>query len=140
AQNDLKGFTVNYTIPSADPGQPAFEMSRRPTAAITQAVRERREAIRDQALEIRQDAVERNRDGKSLLVDGPSDERRLFPQPANDSARIRLSNQFLAEWPVAHERLLSAHNIGMPPSAEELTEALQKSREREIERITRGNI
>lgn len=140
AQNDLRGFNVNYSIPSAEPGERGYESNRRPTSAITQAVRERRAAIRDQAIQVRSAAIERNRAGKQLLVDGDTDATRLFPKPIDDSARIRLSNQFLAEWPAAHDRLLAANSIAMPPDAAELTESIQQTREREIERITRGRL
>ncbi|TVQ79808.1 MAG: hypothetical protein EA380_03970 [Phycisphaeraceae bacterium] len=140
AQNDLRGFNVTYSIPSAEPGQPGFEASRRPTETLTRAVRDRREAIRDQALQVRQAAVARNEAGKFLLIDGEAESEQLFPQPINDSARIRLTNRFLAEWPAAHDRLLETLGFGMPPDASALTEAIQRTRDREIERLTRGRI
>lgn len=140
AQNDLRGFDVNYSIPSTEPGRPGFEASRRPTDTLTRAVRDRRESIVGQSEQVKDAAIARNEAGKTLLVDGETESEQLFPQPINDSARIRLTNRFLAEWPAAHDRLLETFGLGMPPDASELTEAIRRTRDREIERITRGRI
>ncbi|MGP1346281.1 MAG: hypothetical protein ACTS3F_06400 [Phycisphaerales bacterium] len=138
AVNDLRGIQTNYTIPAVEPGESPFEAQRRPSERMTQAVRERRAAIKDQALQIRASAVERNSRGKELLVDGAAASEQLFPEPINDSARIRLTQEFLRRWPSAHDAMLERFGFGAPPEMQTVLEQLQLTFDRERERVLRG--
>lgn len=135
---DLDAIDVTYTVPAYLKGQKAVEVRGTPNEASTAAVKELLEsAVRDIA-EVRERALAFNSRGKGLLIGGSGAGEQLLPAPADESTRIRLSDELRRRWPAAHVELLREVGAGAPPSAEQVAARLEQVQKQEINRITGG--
>ncbi len=126
---DLSSIPVKYEIPSLDPGGRAVSVRAVPNDETTQAVAARLEELAGLSEQARDLVVQRNSAGKSPLVAG------LFPKPADESARIRLTAEMVRAWPEAHSELLRNTHAGAPLDPAALLRRLENRRVREIDKI-----
>lgn len=135
AVNKLQSVKVDYALPAVVPGQPAWSLPKsEPNDPTTRAVIEHLKRLSAESDQVRQLADDRNKAGKSLLVDG------LFPQPADESARVRLLTEMTSVRRTAAEKLLEQAGAGGPPSAEKLLTLLQGTRDQEEQARLRGRV
>lgn len=131
AVGKLQSLRVDYALPAVVPGQQAWSMAKvEPNAPTTGAVVAELHRIAQESVSVREIAFERNRAGKGVLVDG------LFPDPANESARVRLLTELVGERPKALERLLKEAGAGGPPDPEKLTALISSTKETEERKRT----
>lgn len=135
AVSKLQGIKVDYALPAVVPGQQAWALPKtEPNEPTTRAVVELLQKLSTESAEVRTLAVDRNKQGKSPLVEG------LFPQPANESARVRLLTELVTARRQAGERLLESAGAGEPPAPDRLLTMLQAARDQEEQAIKRGRV
>ena len=133
-QRKLSGVSVNYEIPSLDPNAPAIGQREVPNKATTDEVVKRLELLAGLSEQARDRVIERNRQGREPLIQG------LFPVPANESARIRLTAEMVEAWPAAHDQLLQDAHAGAPPAEGVVLRTLQNQRQRAIDAIEQNRV
>ena len=126
---DLSSISVNYEVPSLDPSEQAISVRAIPNDATTEAVARRLEELSALSDEARERVVNRNRAGKAVLVEG------LFPKPADESARVRLTAEMVRAWPEAHKKLLEKAHAGSPPDPGSVLRILEQRKAREVDKI-----
>ena len=131
----IDGITVNYEVPAVIPGEEAVSVRTTPNKATTEKVAELRRLVFEQSQDVREEAVAHNSSGKSLLIDGPTASEKLFPEPANESARTRLRSRMVDLWPRAHDELGDDARWGTPPAEGAILADLQRFQSEEIKRI-----
>lgn len=130
AVGKLQAMRVDYALPAVVPGQQAWSMPKtEPNAPTTEAVVAELKRIAAESTSVRDLTFERNKAGKTLMVDG------LFPQPADESSRVRLLTDLVNERPRATERLLKDVGAGGPPEAEKVLAQIQTAKESEESKI-----
>jgi hypothetical protein len=133
AVGKLQGLRVDYALPAVVPGQQAWSMPKtEPNAPTTEAVVTELKRIAAESASVRDLTFERNKAGKTLLVEG------LFPEPKDESSRVSLLTELVAERPKAMEKLLKEAGAGGPPETEKLQALIQTRKEAE-ERARIGN-
>lgn len=135
---DLDQLEVNVQLNAMMAGEKPIASRTLPNDATVEAFAtlvKARHADSERAI----DAVTKfNRRAHALLVDGAQPEDKLFPAPANASARIRLLGTFIERWPKAHADLLTGLHAGMPPTEEVVKGELENLRTREMARRLQG--
>jgi hypothetical protein len=131
----IDALTVNYEVPAVIPGEEAISVRTTPNKATTDKVAELRRRIFEQSQGVRDEAVAHNSSGKVLLIDGPTAAERLFPEPANESARTHLRSDMVGLWPRAHDQLVEDARWGTPPEASAILADLQRFQNEEVKRI-----
>lgn len=126
----LQGVTVTYEIPALLPGQQAWTQSSVPSTARTNRVAEALDELREASERGRRDILDRNRGRKAPLIDGPTPDQRLFPQPSNPQTAVRLPTEFVRQWPRSLRSLLDAAQAGDAPSPEDVQARLEARFER----------
>lgn len=126
---DLSSISVNYEIPSLDPSQEAISARAVPNDVTTEAVASRLAQLAALSDQARQRVIERNSAGKNVLVDG------LFPQPANESARVSKTAEMMRAWPAAHQAMLADAHAGSPPDQASVLRILEQLKAREVDKI-----
>ncbi|MFM9958251.1 MAG: hypothetical protein ACKVZJ_09235 [Phycisphaerales bacterium] len=135
AVGKLQNLRVDYALPAVVPGQTAWSVPKtEPNTPTTQAVVAELKRIALESASVRELAFERNKAGKKLMVDG------LFPAPMDESARVRLSTDLVAERPKAMERILREAGAGAPPDPARVLGQIQAARQSEMEKRTGARV
>lgn len=135
AVGKLQNLRVDYALPAVVPGQTAWSLPKtEPNAVTTEAVVAELKRIAAESASVRELAFERNRAGKKLMVEG------LFPAPADESARVRLSTELVGERPRAMERLLREAGAGGPADPARVLGQVQAAYQTEMERRTGSRV
>lgn len=131
AVGKLQGVKVDYALPAVVPGQTPWTLGKtEPNEVTTIAVVDHLKRIAAESEQVRDLAVQRNKAGKSVLVDG------LFPEPADESARVRLLTELVGLRKAAAEKLLASAGAGGPPTEDKLISLLDSTRDQETRSIT----
>lgn len=138
AMNSLD-VTVNYELPQTVPGQPPISVRMNPNKSANERGGMLLEEVVLDSGKVRDFVVDHNRAGKpeAMLLGGQD---RLFPAPANESLRVHLLEQIVANRPRAYEKLLADANAGSPPSGDNLRARLQSLRDEEVNRIVSARV
>jgi hypothetical protein len=136
----LNGLAADYTIPPAKPGEEAWTLRGTPNQVRNQAVERVLQKLTSQSEQVRTEAEARNKGDKRLLISGTSPETTLFPEPANESARVRLLTEMAEKWVEAHANMLTEARAGMPPDQRELVTQLESQRTRLTHNIVSGRV
>ncbi|MCA9288406.1 MAG: hypothetical protein KDA05_07470, partial [Phycisphaerales bacterium] len=132
--------STTYTIPAIIPGQAEVSVSTAPNAATTERVRTLRRELTETTESVKGEAITWNQRDKAAMLTTGAPEDRLFPAPANESARLRLTKRMIQMWPEAHKALMERFHVGQPPDPTALAADLQRLRQRERSAIVEGRI
>lgn len=135
---DLDKLEVQVQIDPVSPTDQPISLRTLPNDATIQAVSSILDARRSDSQAVVARATEFNQRGRALLIDGAAPSEKLFPEPSDDSSRIRLLNRMIALWPESHADLLKNSRAGVPPTIEEVTADLEEQRAREAKRRLSG--
>ena len=136
--SSLNAIDVTYQVQPFLSGQEGISVKTVPNEASTQAVTAILERVLSESAQVRDEALAFNQGGKRPLITGSSPQENLFPEPADESSRLRLLSRMVAEWPRAHQELLRRNHIGMPLSADQVVAALEQVQRQEISRLDSG--
>lgn len=135
AVSKLQNLRVDYALPAVVPGQTAWSLPKsEPNTPTTEAVVAELKRIASESGSVRDLVFGRNKAGKRLMVEG------LFPAPADESARVRLSTELVAERPRAMERLLREAGAGAPPDPARVFGLVQAAYQTEMEKRTGSRV
>lgn len=135
---DLDKLEVQVQIDPVSPADQPISLRTLPNDATIQAVSSILDARRSDSEAVVARAIEFNQRGRTLLIDGAAPSEKLFPEPSDDSSRIRLLNRLIALWPESHAELLKNSRAGVPPTIEEVTADLEESKARDAKRRLSG--
>lgn len=125
AVGQLNGLSVDYTIPPSTPAEQAWSMRAAPNKLRNEAVEKVLKRLTSQSEQVRSEVELRNKGKKRLIIAGSSPETTLFPEPANESSRVRLLSDMADKWIEAHRTMLKEARAGMPPDPKELLAQLE---------------
>ena len=125
AVGQLNGLSVDYTIPPSTPTEQAWSMRAAPNKLRNEAVEQVLKRLTSQSEQVKSEVERRNKGKKRLIISGTSPETTLFPEPANESSRVRLLTEMADKWIEAHGTLLKESRAGMPPDPKELLAQLE---------------
>ena len=131
----LDGLTQNFEIQQLDPAQPSLNFAMVPNSTTVELAGEKLKSNIEQSDRIKQLAFEHNKRGKSLLIDGPNPEDKLFPKPVNTAAKLRKLSEILTVWPQAHADLLEDVQAGPTLDVDRTIQQLEEFREQQIASI-----
>lgn len=136
--SSLNAIDVTYQVQPFLSGQQEISVKTVPNEASTKAVTAILERVLAESAAVRDEALAFNQRDMRPLITGPTVEENLFPEPVDESSRLRLLSRMVAEWPRAHEELLRRNQIGMPLSADQVIAALQQVQRQEVSRLDAG--
>lgn len=134
----LDQLDVTYQINPYLSGQQPISVKATPNKATTEAVTALLTRVTEGAEKVRERAADLNGAGKALLIDGETTAERLFPDNPDVSARLRLLDRLIAEYPTAHDQLLTRFHAGSPTSQDRVKQLLSDLRAKEVSRRTVG--
>ncbi|MEQ9616554.1 MAG: hypothetical protein RLN60_00810 [Phycisphaerales bacterium] len=129
---NLDGLTQRFEISVLDPDDQPIGFSMVPNPATVELARQKLQSNIDQTERIRALALQHNKRDKSLLIDGPRSEDKLFPEPDSNASRLRKLSEIRSVWPQAHLRLLEDAQAGPRPDPAQVVEQLTQFREAQI--------
>jgi hypothetical protein len=132
AERKLSGTRVAYELPALRAGEQAWTARTVPNPVNNQLVIERLIELARFSRQAYEEVVERNASGKTVLLEG------LFPEPAGESERVRLSAEMLDVYPRWHADLLDRVNAGSPPPATEVLQRLEALESTKRQALLRG--
>lgn len=136
--SQLNAIDVTYAVQPYLSGQEPISVKTVPNEATTAAVTRILEQVNSENVAVREAALEFNARGKEPLINGPGASETLFPEPVDESSRLRLLSRMTVEWPRAHAELLRRSQMGMPLSAEEVVARIEQKRNAELSRLDAG--
>lgn len=136
--SSLNAIDVTYQVQPFLSGQEGISVKTVPNEASTQAITAILERVLSESAAVRDEALAFNQRDMQPLIRGSAPNENLFPQPADESSRLRLLSRMVAEWPQAHETLLRRYHMGMPLSADQVVAALQQVQRQEVSRLDAG--
>lgn len=136
--SSLNAIDVTYEVQPFLSGQEAISVKTVPNEASTRAVTAILERVVSESAAVRDEALAFNGRDKRPLISGSTPQESLFPEPGDESSRLRLLSRMVTEWPKAHEELLRRSHIGMPLSADQMVAALQQVQRQEVSRLDAG--
>ncbi len=134
----LNAIDVTYEVQPFLSGQEPISVKAVPNEASTRAVTRILEMVQSESAAVREAAQAFNARDKRPLIGGTSASENLFPEPADESSRLRLLSRMVTEWPRAHEELLRRSHMGMPLSADHMVTTLQQVQSQEVSRLDSG--
>jgi hypothetical protein len=131
AMSTLNNTRLDLTVPGVGAGGGSWQAQVTPSESRIEGVVRARQRVKELSEGVRKEYVERNKrdflagEGeKELLVDGESDADRLFPEPPNASASVRLRTEMMRRYPEAHEAMLERYRVSGPPARERINAQL----------------
>ncbi len=132
----LDSLDVTYRIDPYISGMQPLEFRGSPNEATTQAVAGLLQEVLAGSKSVREQAIEFNSRDKSPLIGSATEP--LFPEPPNESTKLRLLQQFPDRFVKAHGELLKQNRAGAPPTMEEMRITLEQHEKQERARRSGG--
>ncbi len=132
----LDSLDVTYRIDPYISGMQPVEFRGAPNESTTEAVSALLKDVQAGSQAVRERAVEFNSRDKTVLIGTVAEP--LFPEPPNESTKLRLLQQFPDRFVKAHAELLKAHRAGTPPTMEEMRITLEQHEKQERARRSGG--